>query len=865
MLFTFLLQMPLYTMHLRRSIIFSLFGCVLFLLSAAESIAQASGTAQQTQASALAREGFAKQQRGDAQGALANFTKALEMWKSPEIYVMRAQLYGTALRNPQAAIADASEAIKLAPEKGSGYFLRGVNYLNTQQVQAAEQDLKKCIALKLHIAPVYKVLAIVLSVQQRFSEAVDIATKGLKLFPNEGELYYERGNYFVNLKRCKDAISDYNQAIKFLPNMQEAYLNRANCNAELGDLQSAVKDYTALMALDSNNIKYIGNRGNTYSALGQYEKAISDLQKAVALDSSLFRTRAFLIRTYYNAGKISLCEKECTVILERNPQDISGFANAGGVASAFLQRENFINGDVFALRSLSRAALKNMRGAIADRKKADYLQAESGSPTDIPKVLERTFIPAENFPETLQFFPRNERDSALVELRGRLLVQNADSAYVRLFKNGKEILRKAMAVKYEQIGKQTAASISLAVPLHAEASLYSFAFGAIARENGIPREVAILQRDSLVCGDVVFVSGQSNAVLGESSNALNPYLRTFAVGSADSFWGIACAKTNDTYNIGGMALRLAEELFAASNIPQAVINGGLSGSTIEQHFRDNANPVQIRSWYGRMLWRARTSGLASAARAMVWYQGESNANAGYEQKFATLLNSWKQDYTGLRKVIVVQVRPSECFQSPENTPREAQRLLAMSARASKETPSVEVLSAAAVPDHDGCHYGNGGYAVLGTRLAKILMRDLYAGKDTLGISSPLLLAATWNNAEKTEIRLIFASNDTLVCGNDTTIAGKIRSLRSDAFFLDGAPALCSRVRAEKNAIILSLAAPSAARTITYIPEKCYADASANAQTTVPSNAPCKNVYEGPWITTSRGGVGALTFANVAIQ
>ena len=44
-------------------------------------------------------------------------------------------------------------------------------------------------------------------------------------------------------------------------------------------------------------------------------------------------------------------------------------------------------------------------------------------------------------------------------------------------------------------------------------------------------------------------------------------------------------------------------------------------------------PVNI---YGSLLYRAQKSNLASAAKAIFWYQGESNASAFYFDNFKTL-------------------------------------------------------------------------------------------------------------------------------------------------------------------------------------------------------------------------------------
>jgi hypothetical protein len=215
-----------------------------------------------------------------------------------------------------------------------------------------------------------------------------------------------------------------------------------------------------------------------------------------------------------------------------------------------------------------------------------------------------------------------------------------------------------------------------------------------------------------------------------------------------------------------------------------------------------------------------------------------------------LYNAWKQDYQGLKKIYVVQIRPSDCGQIDHASLREQQRGFV------QKFSDVEVLASSGLPTHDGCHFGNEGYIMLGNQLYNLLARDFYHSTDTLGIASPNLRRAYWTTPEKKEIALNFATNDSLTVGKDTSIGGKIRTLAQDGFLLDGQPLRATSLRIEnKNTVILTLnSASSSAQTIGYIPDRCYA---ASLET------PC-SLYEGPWLLTRRG-VGALTFHNVPIE
>ena len=795
-------------------------------------------------------------QSGNLPDAIQEFTTILQRVPNhiPSLS-NRASLYFQ-MNNTSAAIEDATKILALAPGMSKMYFVRGASYLNLQRLPEAEKDLEIAVKLDPNNVHSYKILGTVYTLLQKYDKAIMAWTSSIKLAPQEDVLYYERANAFANLQRHKEAILDYDAALKNNPNNFSAYLNRANTRAAIHDYTGAIQDYSILIEKFPTNIKYLANRGIVYGEMLKYDEAISDLTKVLELDSMIHRVRIHRARTFLERGKPAQCIEDCTTLLRLNPQDAAGFTNAGNGVAAYLQREDFLNADAYMIRALARAALGDTTGACLDAEHSAELGSSNTNTLRVGICQVRTFQPAPNFPESYQLYPRNKQDSAMMPINAMLQQTGFDSAFVILRKNGAIVSRMAHALNY--LGTLSSASsavvtrqahISFNAGIHAESEEYSFSLGV----KNASQTVILAERTNIVCGDVFLASGQSNVILGEiPQSALSQpyqYVRTFTMNDKDSYWGVASAKANDVYNIGAMAYMVAVRLSKQANIPIALINGGLSGSTIEQHFRDNANPAQLRSWYGRMLWRVKRSGLADAAKAMLWYQGESNGSAGYAEKFISVHNGWKQDYPSLRKVYVVQIRPSECNQSPQDTPREEQRTLGTRSK------DIEVAAAAAVPLHDGCHYGNDGYIVLGNNLARLIARDFYKSTDTLGISSPNLLKAAWTSPKHDEIALSFATNDSLVCGADTSVGGKIRTLANDAFLLDGKPARAVSVRSvEKNTVLLKFATPIAEQNISYVPEKCYAGSP---------EAPCV-VYEGPWITTRRG-VGALTFANVPIQ
>jgi tetratricopeptide (TPR) repeat protein len=798
-----------------------------------------------------------QQQNTDPQAAIQYFSQAIAMNPiEPILYAYLGRVQLVAFKDYVTSRANFTKAIELAPKFAAAYFFRAVGYLDQQLLKEAEADFLLALKLEPKSYPTLRNLAVTQNLLGKYSEAIATVSKAIKIKPKESDLYYVRGNIYQAMRKYKESLQDYKLAIQCDQKNFNAYTNSAALKGMLGDNKGAIEDYTYIINnMPPNKLNYY-NRGHIYAIIQNFAKAEADCNEAIKLDPLYVMAHTLRLLSLQKQGKITEAITSADDILKKNPQDAAAFHNAGGAVQERLRQDDFVNKVIFFIRAQSRAALGDKIGACVDMRKAaalGYPQASQELATYCPPST--VFEPSPSFPEHMQFFPREANDSANVQLSGVLLQGGFDSVYAELFRNGEKQYRIAAPIQYYTVLRGTEsiqqASISLSCRIRAELAVYSIRFGV----KSTATDTVLAERDSLVCGDVYFVSGQSNAVLG-SVDALRhrEFLRTYSFGHNDSFWGVAAANNNtDDYNVGGLALQMMSRIADEQNVPVCVLNGALSASTIEQHFRRNESPDDPKSWYARMRWRAKTSGLWKAAKAMIWYQGESNQGGGYTEKFAQLYNAWKQDYSNLQKIYVVQIRPSDCGQTDHALLREIQR------RLPSQFSDVELIASVGVPAHDGCHFGNEGYIELGNRLYGFVRRDFYqnAAQNVPAFHSPSLQRARWISADKKELALEFAPTDSLVATPDTLVGGTLRTLANDAFLFDGAPAKVSAIRIEKNIVRLSFAAPQTATRISYIPDRCYADA-----TNV--GAPCV-VYQGPWLVSSSHRLAAPTFHDVAID
>ena len=436
-----------------------------------------------------------------------------------------------------------------------------------------------------------------------------------------------------------------------------------------------------------------------------------------------------------------------------------------------------------------------------------------------------------SLPSDGQILQRNPSGPLLHTIEGTVDSPGFSRVRARLFKDG--VLAQQPVAPLAGGG---AAPFSL--PLEFTPGLFDYDLEVSLESQGVWVPVAV--RENLACGDLFLVQGQSNAMAGDYWNeqlgnqSQSYWLRSF--GSAtlsevdvafDLDWDRAEGELfNEHASVGSWALRLGEILVDGYQVPIGLLNGGEGGSRMAEHQRNDANPEDPNTIYGRLLFRARRSGF-DQARSLIYYQGESDGADpnGWFQGWQSLYDDWKQDFAGLEQLYLFQVRAG-CGVGKFDRVREAQRVVP------DFHADVGIMSSTAVPMHDGCHYFYPGYRELASRIARLIERDLYGATPVAGIDPPNIEAAFWNSAERDEIRLVFRDPaDALVFD-----AGAVSS-----FCLDDGAEVVSGAAAGRR-VVLQLARPSRATSVSYV----------------------GHPNDGAWLQNQLG-VGALAFHDQPIQ
>jgi tetratricopeptide (TPR) repeat protein len=175
--------------------------------------------------SALNRRGFAKEEEGDYVGAIADYSKAIEL--DPN-YAHAYNNRGNAKKKMMKmdghadysdAIADYDKAVELEPDHATAYYNRGAAKYAMGDTAGALVDYDEAIELNPYLA----------------------------------EAYTGRGLAKMAMGDNTGALADYDQAIELNPDYTDAYYDRGAVRYNLGDYSGAKADFTQLLKLDPDN------------------------------------------------------------------------------------------------------------------------------------------------------------------------------------------------------------------------------------------------------------------------------------------------------------------------------------------------------------------------------------------------------------------------------------------------------------------------------------------------------------------------------------------------------------------------------------------------------------------------------------
>jgi len=215
------------------------------------------------------------------------------------------------------AISDYTKAIEINPNFADAYYNRGSSKNDLKDYYGAVSDYTKAIEINPNYGEAYSNRGIGKNVLKDYYGAISDYTKAIEINPNFAKSYYNRGNTKYDLKDYNGAISDYTKAIEINPNFAICYVNRGKAKYGLKDYYGAISDYTKVIEINPNYAVAYSNRGDSKNDLKDYNGAIADYTKAIELNPNYavaYSNRAI--------GKYRLYDYNGACIDARKAQDL---------------------------------------------------------------------------------------------------------------------------------------------------------------------------------------------------------------------------------------------------------------------------------------------------------------------------------------------------------------------------------------------------------------------------------------------------------------------------------------------------------------------------------------------------------------
>jgi tetratricopeptide (TPR) repeat protein len=234
---------------------------------------------------------------------------------SSRLFSGRAAVYRE-LGDLERALADCTNAIRLAPRSAEAYNNRGFMWTE-------KEDFEKAIA--------------------DFDLAISIDPNHAPAFDNRGLAFGATGDY-------ENALKDHKTAIQIDPNNGHYYNNRGNLYSALGDYEKALADFSAAVRLDPHESVAYNNRGNARYFLKEYEKALIDFTEAIRLDPNdpvAYNSRAVLRASCpdekYRDGKKAVTDatKACELTDWKDAETLDTLAAAHAESGEFATAVEF--------------------------------------------------------------------------------------------------------------------------------------------------------------------------------------------------------------------------------------------------------------------------------------------------------------------------------------------------------------------------------------------------------------------------------------------------------------------------------------------------------------------------------------------
>jgi tetratricopeptide (TPR) repeat protein len=221
---------------------------------------------------------------GNFPQALQDFTTSLAYMESYDAYLDRSVLKNE-MEDPQGALKDLENAMKLDPLSTGPYINRGGIYYQMGNYAEAIQNFNKVLDVDPNNSKAYIGIGQVKQALHENEVAMDYFNKSLLLSPSY-EGYLTRAVLRIEVKDYDGARADLNKAYQFDSLSVELYINKGVVELNSGNAIHSLKEFDNAVKLNPGNYVVYLYRAIAKNEAKDYVGAIADLTVSIQLHPS---------------------------------------------------------------------------------------------------------------------------------------------------------------------------------------------------------------------------------------------------------------------------------------------------------------------------------------------------------------------------------------------------------------------------------------------------------------------------------------------------------------------------------------------------------------------------------------------------
>lgn len=221
-------------------------------------------------------------------------------------YAILAGYYAEEGQDLEQALDYANQCINLDPDLPQAYVIRGGIYLDREEYDLAQQDFEHVLELRENHIHGLDGLALTLTLQQRYEEALTYREQIMDLLPNSLRAKSDVGFAAWEAGDVDRAWELAHTTLAIDPDQQLALMLRATLLYEMGEYEDALTDVQRVLELYPNYPWPHILQGRVLIELGEWQEAKESIERGLELDETLIDGHMLLAFIALNEGDIDV-------------------------------------------------------------------------------------------------------------------------------------------------------------------------------------------------------------------------------------------------------------------------------------------------------------------------------------------------------------------------------------------------------------------------------------------------------------------------------------------------------------------------------------------------------------------------------